>query len=92
VCSICLWTVGTAIVKDFLKSTQREIRYMQFLKQAKKIGGLSMVLVCAVGLGHLKVAAIRDRDRLLLPTKFSRHKNAVDSCYYSNLFVYTPAV
>ena len=38
-----------------------------------------MVLVCAAALGHSKVAAMRDRDRLLLPTEFSKHENAYKS-------------
>jgi hypothetical protein len=65
--------------KALPKRSQREDHYLQFLKRAQKVGGRPMVLVCAAGLGPSKVAAMRDRDRLLLPTEFSNHEDAYKS-------------
>ncbi|XTI84452.1 hypothetical protein V2W45_1227866, partial [Cenococcum geophilum] len=48
----------------------------QFLRQAERVSGRKMVMLCAVGLGQSLVASIRDCDRLLLPSEFKGHKSA----------------
>lgn len=53
----------------------REHRYQECLKRARKKGGWAMVLVFSVGLGQSKLAAMKDIDRLFLPTEFSKHQN-----------------
>lgn len=58
------------------KTAERQNHYRQFLRQAERVGGREMVVLCAVGLGQSSVASMRDRDRLLLPLEFKGHKSA----------------
>ncbi|XTI91876.1 hypothetical protein V2W45_1248472, partial [Cenococcum geophilum] len=48
----------------------------QFLRQAERVSGHEMVILCAVGLGQSLVASIRDRNKLLLPSEFKGYKSA----------------
>ena len=81
---------------SLVRTMERRSHYRQFVRQAKKQGGLELVALCAAGLGQTSITAMRERDRLLLPSELSKYKDVYQSdvfhdivkSYFARMFRY----
>jgi hypothetical protein len=59
------------------KRIDRQESYQVFLKKVEKLCGLEIVALCAVGLGKIAIAAMRERVRLELPFSIKLEENTL---------------
>lgn len=57
------------------KGARQQEVYLNFLRRIQKVLGLSMVVLCAVGLGPSAVSGMRDRVRVDLPFKVKERED-----------------
>jgi hypothetical protein len=67
------------------KANEREDSYRVFLTKVKEACGVSMVVLCVVGLGKSAIAGMRDSVRLRLPLSIKKQQHNLNTAVLNDL-------